>query len=176
MLLGIEPEEDDPEYGWIVPGTTRSDNVRDVVSFREKPDRATARDLMRQGALINSLIFLATGGALFDLYQRTLPELLRDFQAWAEGHRSWDAESLSAFYETLPTRDLSRDILETVSTRLSVVPVSSCGWLDIGTPDRLRRFLETGQAAPSRPAAARGAGAPTRRRLPGSSPCISGLS
>lgn len=60
--------------------------------------------------------------------------------AWAGGH--WSA----AFYETLSARDLAPDVLQAASLRFPMVSVPSCGWLDIGTPGRLRRFLELCQA------------------------------
>jgi hypothetical protein len=38
--------------------------------------------------------------------------------------------------------DLSRDVLQRSTAFLSVIRVPPCGWSDLGTPDRLHRFLE----------------------------------
>ena len=140
----MEPEEDDSEYGWILPGPTEHHGIREVASFVEKPDAAMAHALRLRGALVNSLIFLTANVTLLDLFEAALPALLRSFVFWAHEsrHGTRDGKSLRALYEDLPTRDFSRDVLQVETKRLSVVRVAPCGWLDVGTPSRLRRFLD----------------------------------
>jgi mannose-1-phosphate guanylyltransferase len=150
MLLGMKPEEADSEYGWIVPSRNGNGGVLDVLRFREKPDVATARQLMRRGALVNALMLIASAGALLRLYRDAEPTLLEEFLALPRVREAWATYRLRALYSTLPTRDMSRDILERATDRLSVFPVPACGWSDLGTPDRLARFLQ------ERPAHARG--------------------
>lgn len=144
VLLGMEPEEDDSEYGWILPGPTEHHGIREVASFVEKPDAAMAHALRLRGALVNSLIFLTANVTLLDLFEAALPALLRSFVLWAHEskHGTRDGKSLRALYEDLPTRDFSRDVLQVETKRLSVVRVAPCGWLDVGTPSRLSRFLD----------------------------------
>ena len=55
---------------------------------------------------------------------------------------------LDALYDALPTRDFSRDVLESMAERLAVVAVRPCGWTDIGTPDRLGRVFESHPGVP----------------------------
>jgi hypothetical protein len=54
------------------------------------------------------------------------------------------AQTLQEFadwYETLPTRDFSRDVLEGQESRLEVVRLAPCGWSDLGTPQRVAQTL-----------------------------------
>jgi hypothetical protein len=67
VLLGMLVDELDPEYGWIVCGRPSATGVREVLSFREKPDRDTAALLQKRGALVNSFMLAGTGVALVRL-------------------------------------------------------------------------------------------------------------
>jgi len=144
VLLGALPQEPDTEYGWIVPRGTR-DSIRGVVSFVEKPDLKTARTLLDRGALLNTLILVAAGRSLLHLYTRHLPGVLGELLTWRDEATVPDRE-LAHLYTSLPTHDLSRDVLTRSCDELSVLPISDCGWDDLGTPTRLRRF-QTEQAS-----------------------------
>jgi mannose-1-phosphate guanylyltransferase len=139
-LLGVTPERAEGGLGWILTKMEAGSHTRNVVGFVEKPASAVARRLASGGALINSMILAADGRALLDLFQDAAPrtlELLREHLAASEGR----TDALDALYEDLPTCDFSRDILERVADRLAVAPARACGWMDIGTPDRLGRVL-----------------------------------
>jgi len=138
VLLGALPQEPDTEYGWFVPrGTLES--VRRVVTFIEKPDIETARTLLDRGALLNTLILVAAGRSLLHLYTRHLPEVLGELLTWRDNAMFPDSE-LTQLYRSLPTHDLSRDVLTRSCDQLSVLPISDCGWSDLGTPARFRLF------------------------------------
>jgi mannose-1-phosphate guanylyltransferase len=141
VLLGMQPEASDPEYGWIVPeGSLDEGAARRVSTFIEKPDRDTAQSLARRGGLLNSLILVASARALLQVYDRAAPQLVARFVSWREeAPGGWlDLEEL---YRLLPPCDFSHDVLEQSPEWLSVLPVSRCGWVDLGTPNRLRPFL-----------------------------------
>ena len=55
VLMGIEPTYPSEKYGYIIPES--QDSVSSVRTFREKPDEATARQYIEQGALWNGGIF-----------------------------------------------------------------------------------------------------------------------
>ncbi|MFC2310145.1 MAG: sugar phosphate nucleotidyltransferase, partial [Selenomonas noxia] len=55
MLMGIEPSYPSEKYGYIMPKD--KENVSRVLSFREKPDEAAAKEYIEQGALWNSGVF-----------------------------------------------------------------------------------------------------------------------
>ncbi len=73
VLTILEPEEADPELGYIVPAGKLSDGSCAVARFVEKPAPALARELLSTGALWNSFIFAASAPSLLGLLRRTMP-------------------------------------------------------------------------------------------------------
>jgi len=59
VLVGIEPDEPDPELGYILPGRALRGGACAVERFLEKPPAALANKLLAAGALWNSFIFAA---------------------------------------------------------------------------------------------------------------------
>lgn len=131
ILLGIAADAPDTEYGWIVPSRPVMGPCRQVDSFIEKPPQAVADALLRQGALWNSFILVASVSALIQFYERTHPNILHEFPL------ELSDLSLDELYDTLPSVDFSHDILERNSDDLWVLPVPSCGWSDLGTPQKI---------------------------------------
>jgi mannose-1-phosphate guanylyltransferase len=138
VLLGALPQEPDTEYGWIEPHGTL-DSIRGVAAFVEKPDKQVARTLLDRGAVLNTLILVADGRSLLHLYTRHLPGVLGELLTWRDNAIVPDRE-LTQLYRSLPSHDLSRDILARSCDQLSVLPIADCGWSDLGTPARLRLF------------------------------------
>jgi mannose-1-phosphate guanylyltransferase len=138
VLLGMTPRECDTEYGWIVP-SAENQPVCKVTAFVEKPDRTKARFLLRHGALLNSLILVATGRTLLQLYDHAIPRLVGEFISWRD-EAAGGPTALEALYQTLPSCDFSREVLEPSGECLSVVRAADCGWTDVGTPARLESF------------------------------------
>lgn len=54
-LMGIEPTYPSEKYGYIIP--KRDENGKETISFREKPDKATAQQYIEKGALWNGGVF-----------------------------------------------------------------------------------------------------------------------
>lgn len=149
ILLGIEPDAAETDYGWILPepvaalGTPGAvpGRTRPIAAFLEKPDQATAAALWARGAVWNSFMIVAKATALHDLYQRQLPALTRAFAKVP----LLPASELAKLYAQLDCRDLSRDVLERSVAHLRVRVVPPCGWTDLGTPDRVRRCVANGK-------------------------------
>jgi mannose-1-phosphate guanylyltransferase len=142
VMLGMTPEALDTDYGWILSSDAAGGLARPVVEFLEKPDAASSQRLMDRGALLNTFIFMARAATLLNLYQRLMPELLRRFHLRLSKPEAWARDVLWRLYRTLRSRDFSREVLERCPQNLSVVRVPPCGWSDLGTPARLRRFEE----------------------------------
>lgn len=154
VLLGMEPEEADPELGYIVPsGPSRPGGLPRVNRFVEKPSAGVATDLIAAGALWNSFVFAADVSTLIALVRTSYPEVVDDMEtALARG-----PEALAALYERLPAIDLSRHVLQGAEPRLRVVRVPPCGWSDLGTPRRVAECLAKLGTQPERPRAKRAA-------------------
>jgi len=143
ILLGVRPERPETGYGWIVPLAAEQDGLHPIACFREKPDSAAAASLFSRGALLNCFILIADGRFLLNLFETQLPQLWRALHpVFDEG---WDRpvrnRGLSDLYRSIPVLDFSKDLLERSAEKLWVFPVPACGWLDLGTPDRLTRHL-----------------------------------
>ena len=143
LLLGITPEEPDPELGYIVPEAANDETALPVLQFTEKPSRTDALKYIERGALWNTFIIAASIGGLLGLYQRRVPELVtemqrairRDREAAGAGH------AVTELYARLGSVDFSRDILPGQESSIRVVRVPPCGWSDLGTPERVARTL-----------------------------------
>jgi len=147
VLLGMVPGGDDRDYGWIMPAASSGAvEPRGVQAFVEKPDESTARVLARRGGLLNSFILVATGAALVNLFQLSIPHVVDRFLPRNPRFQP-HSRALERLYKTLPTYDFSRDVLEASSDWLSVIPVPDCGWADIGIPSRLRPLLGSARAS-----------------------------
>ena len=142
-LVGIEPDDPDPELGYILPGRTLPDGSRAVEKFVEKPHPARARGLIKAGALWNSFIFAAAGSALLDSLRVRTSWIVRGMTAALarDAVASCCATGLREFYEPLPLVDFSRSILQPAAASLRVFSAPCCGWSDLGTPKRVARTL-----------------------------------
>ncbi len=144
-LIGIEPDEADPELGYIVPGRTLSDGSRTVARFVEKPPMHIARELFNAKALWNSFIFAATGSALLGLLRLYMGASVDHMAtALARDAQSAQPSALMELYERLRAVDFSRAIVQQAPQSLRVTTSPACGWNDLGTPrrvgDTLRRL------------------------------------
>ena len=133
MLLGAEPGASDRDYGWIVPDEELQRGTRRVVSFVEKPPREEARALRLRGGLVNTFVTAARVRVLLELFRLCLPDLVAAHHGQGENFLHPTRERR--------TWDLSRDLLAHTTSWQRVRAVAPCGWCDLGTPDRLSRWL-----------------------------------
>jgi mannose-1-phosphate guanylyltransferase len=143
LLLGMHPDDADPDLGYIVPGHTIGPNISRVNRFVEKPSGAAARQLVDQGALWNALIIASRARSLLGLFMTRLPDVVAKMHsAVAEDVRSSpDALATTIVYRDLPTVDFSSQILRGAEAILRLLKVNRCGWSDLGTPKRLGETL-----------------------------------
>lgn len=143
LLLGFDPEECDPDLGYIVPRGHAGTRLRHVQRFVEKPGSAAVAPLAAQGALLNSFIVVARASALLHLFARRYPRVvrrLREFVA-SPGGRDGRRLRMTRLFSELPEIDFSRDVVSESTNRLRVVRMAACGWSDLGTPARLERVV-----------------------------------
>ncbi len=117
--------------------------LRPVHCFVEKPDRATAAELIRAGSVWSSGIFAGRISEIVDLYPRTVHGLMLHLKAVVKywpNPREPSAE-LASLYERHAPIDFSRDALQTHPSRLQFLRVPPCGWSDVSTPARLATTL-----------------------------------
>lgn len=144
MLMGILPEEADPDLGYIVPGS-RDGAISIVDRFVEKPDASLARSMVDKGALWNAFIVAAKGAALLRMFIQRYPQVVNGMRQVVMQNQFTPGLSAAALdlYRDLPDIDFSRQILQGAEPVLRVMQVPRCGWSDLGTPKRLAETLQT---------------------------------
>jgi mannose-1-phosphate guanylyltransferase len=107
ILLGIEPEEADPELGYIIPSNRRTYNVYNISRFVEKPSREIARSLIESGALWSVFIVASRATTLLGLFEKRAPDIVHGMQSLlcTERAHSIDMSAISALYAQLPSTD-----------------------------------------------------------------------
>ncbi len=147
ILLGVEPDREETEYGYIVPGKTIATAAgHEISSFIEKPDLQTARDLLRRGALWNTMVMVFRTDTMLELIRSVAPALYSAFDGISEvmGNAAEKA-ALQEIYRELPSVNFSKEILEPLAQRypgrLLTVPVHNVLWSDWGTERRIVEVL-----------------------------------
>jgi mannose-1-phosphate guanylyltransferase len=143
-LIGVEPEEADPELGYIIPGASSADGSRAVGQFVEKPQPCLAQELFASGALWNSFIFAASATRLLALLRARVPEIVEEMSTAVarDARPGTRPAALQELYQWLPPVDFSRTVLQGSESTLRVVTAKACGWSDLGTPARVAETLQ----------------------------------
>jgi mannose-1-phosphate guanylyltransferase len=157
VLLGLEPDEADPELGYILPGSRDPHGGRLVGRFVEKPTPQVAKEIIGNGGLWNTFIIAASAQSLLNMYtQRFAPIVMemkvimgRAANAGLPQAASWAA--IAEMYDRLPEVDFSRHLMEGRESDLRVVRVPPCGWSDLGTPKRVGETVRRLQITNHRP-------------------------
>ena len=133
VTVGIVPVRPDPGFGYIQPGEPVSNGVRRVSRFIEKPDRARAEEMVRDGYLWNSGIFVWRAGDFLDELAAHTPEVA----PFLATH----GDDLAGFFGALSTTiSVDVGVLER-SSRVLVLP-GDFAWDDVGSWAALRRVRE----------------------------------
>ena len=153
VLLGIEPEGPDEEYGWIEPEREMSESAtRDfsrVRRFWEKPSRDVARVLMSRGCLWNSFVMVGSVSAFLKTIRRAASELYRRFgNVTPELSTTTERKMIETVYANLRDSNFSREVLQARPADLVVLPVRSSKWSDLGNPGRVFSTLSDLKSAP----------------------------
>lgn len=144
ILLGVEPESPEVEYGWIEPSGPAKGHGRilGVRRFWEKPNPMLAQVLQLRGCLWNSFVMVASAQALLNSIEISIPELYRGFAAMTSlfGTRA-EVAAIGEIYERLEETNFSHQVLAHSPERLAVLKVSGVRWNDLGAPNRVMASL-----------------------------------
>lgn len=135
VTLGIEPTGPETGYGYIQSGQQIGEDLHQVESFREKPDRVTAEAYLKTGDYHwNAGIFLFSAMAMIDEFQALGPDILQNSKAALDKARRsgvevhLDAEAFGA----CRSEPVDIEIMERTERAAVVAPVRA-GWDDIGS-------------------------------------------
>ena len=130
VTVGVVPVRPDPGFGYIQPGDPAGSNARHVARFVEKPDRARAEAMVREGFLWNSGIFVWRAGDFLDEIDAHTPEIAP--------HLAAHPNDVIAFFGAVE-KPIAVDVgVMERSARVLVLP-GDFGWDDVGTWAALKR-------------------------------------
>lgn len=130
VTVGMVPSRPETGYGYLVPGGPLDTDARTVARFSEKPDAATALDLMAAGALWNSGLFAWTAARLLTEIAAHTPEVAPFLPALAAG-------DIERFFRELTPISIDVGLLE--RSRAVAVVRGAFNWDDVGTWEALSR-------------------------------------
>lgn len=142
VLLGIEPDTPETEYGWIEaderPLPMDNALVFPIRRFWEKPSVELATTLLARRCLWNSFVMVGRLSAFLDLIAAGVPELMAAFEplrrAIGTAREAYVAERI---YAPLPSINFSERVLVPGASRLGTVRVKGVEWSDLGNVDRV---------------------------------------
>jgi mannose-1-phosphate guanylyltransferase len=130
VTVGVVPSRPETGYGYIVPGAPLQGGSRTVARFSEKPDAATALDLMAAGALWNSGLFAWTADRLLAEVRAHTPEVAPAIPSLEQG-------DVAGFFGAVSPISIDVGLLER-SGAVAVVS-GAFAWDDVGTWQALAR-------------------------------------
>jgi mannose-1-phosphate guanylyltransferase len=130
VTVGVVPVRPDPGFGYIQPGEPAGPVARRVARFVEKPDRARAEIMLREGYLWNSGIFVWRAGDFLDEVAALTPEVAP--------HLAAHPDDLAGFFSSITT-GISVDVGVMERSARVLVLAGDFGWDDVGTWAALRR-------------------------------------
>jgi mannose-1-phosphate guanylyltransferase len=159
ILLAVEAQEAETDYGYVIPrddiGHFDVDGVRRVARFIEKPTVSVARSLVKAGALWNTMIMVFKVRTLLQLVQKINPSTYQHFSRVFEAiGTAAESDTVDEVYWDLEPLNFSKGILEKIAVifpeAISVLPVVQVFWSDWGSPQRVAQVQERlGLARPS---------------------------
>ena len=142
VLLGMEADGPEVQYGWIETGDQLRAGVPYPVyrvrRFWEKPTLALAKTLFERGCLWNTFVLVARIPALLALIRAATPDLYGAFTtAWLGRSTLGESAAMRQLYARLPSTNFSEAVLGAKAAHLAVLPVRGVTWSDWGEPARV---------------------------------------
>jgi mannose-1-phosphate guanylyltransferase len=146
LLFGVEPDEVEPEYGYVVPGTpVVSRDLRSLhqtAGFVEKPSAAIALEAIRQKALWNTFVMTGHIDAFWSAGRACVPDLMARFDRLVEAvDTPHEQHVLHEIYADMPHQNFSRAILERMSDRCLLARLDGVEWSDWGKAERIEQTM-----------------------------------
>ena len=133
LTMGVRPTRPEPGYGYLQIGESVGDNLYEVKSFTEKPEREFARMFMESGEFYwNTGLYLSNVRHMVDCLHRLFPEMLRRLESSGIKEMTLDDELLfiEENFPSYPNMSIDFGLLENDAD----VCMMKCdfGWADLG--------------------------------------------
>jgi mannose-1-phosphate guanylyltransferase len=144
VLFGIKPTYASTSYGYIEFDWSYSksgvDDAFSVISFKEKPDKSTAKQYLTGGNYLwNSGIFLWKAGRILDELHRFEPEMYKIVKSINMNSK----DDLKEMFSAVKSISIDNAVLERTDNIL-VIP-TDIGWNDIGSWDAIYNIKSDGK-------------------------------
>jgi mannose-1-phosphate guanylyltransferase len=142
VLLGIEADTPETEYGWIEADTCplpmNGSLVFPIRRFWEKPSPEVAMSLLARRCLWNSFVMVGRVSAFLDLIAAGTPKLMTALEPLRRAIGTpREARIVERVYQALPSINFSERVLVPAASRLGVVRVKGVEWSDLGNVERV---------------------------------------
>lgn len=134
-IIEVPATEPNTNYGYVKLGAQIAQDLYELDSFTEKPDKETAEQFIASGNYLwNTGIYVWQTKDLLDQYRDLQPETFAKLQeiVQADGSQTFDA-TLNAIYPTIDKISLDYAIMEKVEPSKVRIFKADLGWSDIGT-------------------------------------------
>jgi mannose-1-phosphate guanylyltransferase len=147
-LLGIKPSDPNPQYGWIEPSRNflqhEGNRFYRVIRFCEKPCAEEAQKYFDNGGLWNSLVLAAKSETLVKMYRKHIEAIYEAFKKAKSVYGTEEEEQfISDVFDTIPSKNFSKCILEEIPESLFVLRVEGIYWSDWGNKEQVLRDLDS---------------------------------
>ena len=151
VLLGVEPDGPEPEYGYILPDGELISSVplymRKIRLFIEKPDPTLAQGLVAQGGLWNTMVMIFNSDTMLELIHRLTPKMHAAFQEILTAIGTpRERQVVDKVYRGTKNMNFSEEVLQPLAlvrpSCLSVLPVAGVFWSDWGSKSRIVNSLK----------------------------------
>ena len=143
VTFGIKPDRPETGYGYIRCGEAATEGVESVrygLTFKEKPDEATAREyLASDDYLWNSGMFVWRVDRFLELAEECCGEQYAVVRRMKKPVAAGDRARVAGLYGELEATSVDYAFMEKIPS-FEVVE-TDCGWDDIGSFDSLERVL-----------------------------------
>jgi len=150
IVLGLEPSRPETGYGYLKQGPPvgryLGRDLFELASFKEKPDRATAEEYLRQGGYFwNAGIFIWEAEAILTWIERLMPGLARGLKDLAPALLSpGQEEALARVYPGLPAESVDLGVMEKAGGKY-MIP-ASFSWSDLGSWETVHQLSDKDEA------------------------------
>jgi mannose-1-phosphate guanylyltransferase len=146
ILLGIQPEAPEVDYGWIEPAeaiySEDGTEVRRVGQFLEKPSPESALRFFKKGCLWNTFISMTRAKTLLEMTEKYLPQLWGRFERMLSAIGTYrELSIIEREYRDMETVNLSHGIFERNLSNVATIEVQNVFWSDWGSGDRVLNTL-----------------------------------
>lgn len=152
VTIGIRPNYPETGYGYIMKGKSLGGKALayQVKRFREKPSASMAQQLIRQGSLWNSGIFVWKASLLLELMQRYQPKIAMGLEQITKAARGKSLavpspqirNIIAREYKKMPNISIDYAVLEKAGSEDRVITLEAdFGWSDVGSWAAVHRML-----------------------------------